>query len=365
MALEGNLGSFKLEEILQLIAVQQKTGMLSVTIGEKSTVLFFRDGKIISTRDRRSKTRDPFREYLMRYGVLQREELVRITQIGTQSKLDLLDILISEKFMDEQMLARQWRFHIQETLHDVLTWDQCTYKFVSGEDVVGGVKTLGEHIVEPLLMECMRRIDEFPMLQDMFPSEGIRIAATHREIDPNAEMFESEKTVLALLALLKTPRPVREIMSRAKMPAFDLYEALKLLKEKGLVVLEADVPTSAETSRHTAAHRARRRLGNPLIMAACLVLFAVCAFAGAWRDADRAAALSHNGIVASGAANRARVEYHVRWLIEAYRARTGFYPEDLDELVKSGIADRSTLSLATSMDLRYKLTSDRQAYTLL
>ena len=58
MALEGNLSSFGLEEILQLIAVQQKTGMLSVTIGEKSTVLFFRDGKIISTRDRRSKTRD-------------------------------------------------------------------------------------------------------------------------------------------------------------------------------------------------------------------------------------------------------------------------------------------------------------------
>jgi hypothetical protein len=211
-------------------------------------------------------------------------------------------------------------------------------------------------------MECMRRIDVVPMLQDMFPSEGIRIAATNREIDPNAEMFESEKSVLALL---RTPRPMRDIMSRAKMPAFDVYEALKLLKEKGLVVLEADAPTSAETSRHTSAHRARRQLGNPLVMAACLVLFAVCAFAGAWRDADRAAALSHNGIVASGAANRARVEYHVRWLIEAYRARTGFYPEDLDELVKAGIADRSTLSLATSMDLRYKLTSDRQAYTLL
>src|SRR5688572_4769285 len=141
MALEGNLGSFKLEEILQLIAVQQKTGMLSVSINEKSTVLFFRDGKIISTRDRRSKTRDPFREYLMRYGVLSREELVRITQIGTQSKLDLLDIITSEKFMDEQTLTRQWRLHIQETLHDVLTWDQCTYKFVSGDEIIAGVKT--------------------------------------------------------------------------------------------------------------------------------------------------------------------------------------------------------------------------------
>jgi hypothetical protein len=362
MALEGNLSSFGLEEILQLIAVQQKTGMLSVSINEKSTVLFFRDGKIISTRDRRSKTRDPFREYLMRYGVLSREELVRITQIGAQSKLDLLDIITSEKFLDEKMLARQWRFHIQEALHDVLTWDQCSYKFVSGDEIIAGVKSLGEHIVEPLLMECMRRIDEYPMLQEMFPTEGIRIAATGREIDPEAEMFESEKSVLASL---KTPRTVRDIVSRAKMPAFDTYEALKLLKEKGLIVLEAEVAPSAEAGTGRTAHRAKRKLGNPLVMGACLVLFAGAAFVGAWRDADRAAELARNGMVASDNATRARVEHHVRWLIESYRARNGFYPSDLADLRKAGLADRSTLARASALDLRYKLTSDRQAYTLL
>ncbi|MGH7947603.1 MAG: DUF4388 domain-containing protein, partial [Candidatus Binataceae bacterium] len=164
MALEGNLTSFKIEEILQLIAVQQKTGMLSVAASDKSAVLFFHDGKIISTRDRRSKTRDPFREYLMRYGCLGREDLTRITQMIAQSKLDLVDILQSEGFFDEKALGRHWRNHIQETLHDVLTWDQCTYKFISGEEVVGGVKTFGEFSVEPLLMESMRRIDEFPAL---------------------------------------------------------------------------------------------------------------------------------------------------------------------------------------------------------
>ncbi|HEX6790466.1 MAG TPA: DUF4388 domain-containing protein [Candidatus Krumholzibacteria bacterium] len=362
MALEGNLSSFGLEEILQLIAVQQKTGMLSVTINEKSTVLFFRDGKIISTRDRRSKTRDPFREYLMRYGVLAREELVRITQIGQQSKLDLLDILVSEKFLDEPTLQRQWRFHVLETLHDVLTWDQCSYKFVSGDEIIAGVKSLGDHIVEPLLMECMRRIDEYPILREMFPVEGIRIAASGREIDPEAEMFESEK---AVLAILRTPRSVRELISRAKMPAFDTYDALKLLKEKGLIVLEAEVAPSTESAEGGAAKRARRRFGNPLVMTACLVVFTASAFVGAWRDADRAVALARDGILSTDRANRARVEYHVRWLIEAYRARNGFYPSDLDELAKSGLADHSTLSRAAALELHYKLTSDRQAYTLL
>jgi hypothetical protein len=362
MALEGNLSSFGLEEILQLIAVQQKTGMLSVTINEKSTVLFFRDGKIISTRDRRSKTRDPFREYLMRYGVLTREELVRLTQIGTQSKLDLLDILTSEKFLDPQMLARQWRYHIQEALHDVLTWDQCSYKFISGDEIVGGVKSLGEHIVEPLLMECMRRIDEYPMLQEAFPAEGIRIAATGREIEPGAEMFESEKSVLAIL---KTPRAVREIIARAKMPAFDTFEALKLLKEKGLVVVEADVAASGDAPGASAAAKARRKHGNPMIMVACVIVFSACAVVGALHDADRAAAMARNGLLSSDTAHRSRIEYHVRWLIEAYRARNGVYPNDLGELWKSGLADSDTIDSASTLELRYKLTSDKLTYTLL
>jgi len=362
MALEGNLNSFGLEEILQLIAVQQKTGMLSVTINEKSTVLFFRDGKIISTRDRRSKTRDPFREYLTRYGVLSREELVRITQIGSQSKLDLLDILTSEKFFDEAGLTRQWRFHIQETLHDVLTWDQCSYKFISGDEIIAGVKSLGEHIVEPLLMDCMRRIDEYPMLLEAFPAEGIRVGAIGREPEPGAEMFESERTVLAII---KTPRSVRDIVSRAKMPAFDTYEALKLLKEKGLIVVEKDVQGAIETAAATAAGKARRERGNPLIVMATTFLLAGCLFVGTWRHADRVLTVAADGVLARDGAERARVEYHVRWLVEAYRAENGVYPETLDELTKASHAYRSTLARANALDLRYKLTSDKQTYTLL
>ena len=59
MALEGNLSAFGLSEILQLIAVQQKSGMLSVNSGSGAMVLFFRDGNLVSTRDRRRRADRP------------------------------------------------------------------------------------------------------------------------------------------------------------------------------------------------------------------------------------------------------------------------------------------------------------------
>jgi predicted transcriptional regulator len=362
MALEGNLTSFKIEEILQLIAVQQKTGMLSVVANDKSAVLFFRDGKIVSTRDRRSKTRDPFREYLTRYGCLGREDLTRITQIIAQSKLDLLDILHSEGFFDEKQLGRHWRNHIQETLHDVLTWDQCTYKFVSGEDIVGGVKSLGEYSVEPLLMESMRRIDEFPALLQAFPAQGIRISATGKEYKGEEPITESEKLVLSLL---KTARAMRDVIQRANMPTYDAYESLKMLKEKGLIVVQEDARDGAIGETHLGSRAIRRKRGNPMLLVAASFVFFACVVVGVWQKTDNVALVARDGVLRADGATRARVEQRMRWLLETYRAEYGTYPESLDDLAKSGIAAGNITARAATHRFEYRLTRDGSAYTLL
>ncbi len=362
MALEGNLSSFGLEEILQLIAVQQKTGMLSVNATDKSAVLFFRDGKIISTRDRRSKTRDPFRDYLARYGCLTREAMVRISQIGSQSRLDLLDIVISENFFDEKTLKRHWRNHIQESLHEVITWDQLSYKFISGDEVVSGVKSLGEYSVEPLLMECMRRIDEYPMLLQAFAADGVRIAATGRAPEPDAERMESEAIVLALVA---QPRTVRDIIARAQLPSFDVYEALKILKEKGMIAVDADDQGGIATEDAVGGKTQPRQRRNPMILFAAAFLFTSCLMFGAWRNTDHLARIARDGALSRDPAARARVEHHIRFVVEAYRAENGTYPGTLDALREDGYVNRNTLKRAANFDLRYTLTRDGSAFTLL
>jgi hypothetical protein len=362
MALEGNLTSFKIEEILQLIAVQQKTGMLSVVANDKSAVLFFRDGKIISTRDRRSKTRDPFREYLTRYGCLGREDLTRITQIIAQSKLDLLDILNSEGIFDEKALARHWRSHIQETLHDVLTWDQCTYKFVSGEEIVGGVKSLGEFAVEPMLMESMRRIDEFPALLAAFPAQGIRITATGKEYQGEEPMMENEKLVLSLL---KTARTMRDVIARGNMPTYDAYESLKLLKEKGLILVEEDARDGAVGEAQLGGKVMRRKRGNPMLLVAASFVFFACVVVGVWQKSDDVSLVARDGVLRADTAARARVEQRVRWLLEVYRAEHGDYPESLDDLAEGGIASRSITTRAATYRFEYRLTRAGSGYTLL
>jgi hypothetical protein len=391
MALEGNLSSFGLSEILQLISVQQKTGMLTVQADDRSGVMFFRDGKLVSTRDRRRRVRDPFRDYLTRYGVVSREDLIRISQISSQSKLDLTEILASEGFMTQDEIDKHWRKQVQESVHDVLTWEQCSYKFISNEDIVAGIRTLGEFSVEAMLMESMRRIDEFPQMLAMFPTDQILVTRVVKEADAEKEKAEGEgqgedkdegkdegaggdgderelsQNEKAILALLTDIVSIRDLVASGKMPLFEVYEALKLLKEKDLIKVKDEHPTGAGTTTAAGRSARGRSLGNPLPLVAAALLLCAAGVVGMGDTVRRVATegVDAAAIARDDALERSRLEHSLRWRIEAYRARHGFYPPSLDALVDEGLASDGMLSRAEEMSLRYRLTPGRPTYTLL
>ncbi len=373
MALEGNLKSFGLAEILQLIAVQQKTGMLTVTRDTQSVVMFFREGQIVSTRDRRRKARDPFREYVARYGVLTRADLDRVAQIAQQSKLDFVDIVASEGFLSEDELRMHWRKQVQETMHEVLTWEQCTYKFITSEEVVATVKTLGVFSVEAMLMESMRRIDEFPGLLEMFPNDGILVARTG-DPDPSAELTTNERMILDLLG--GDIVSIRDLIARGRMPLFEVYETLKLLREKKLIrTRDERAEAAAEAEAREASSGSRRRRRNPLPFLVALAALGAASWTTLRAPATRAVRLVSRSAATrtvpapradgSIAFDRERVAEHVRWLVEAYRAQTGAWPRSLDDLGRAGLAAPRTLRTARTLGIRYRLTPDGGGYTLI
>jgi len=364
MALEGNLTAFGLSEILQLIAVQQKTGMLTVTNVDSTTVMFFRSGEIVSTRDRRRKARDSFKDYLTRYGVLEREQLLRISQISTQSKLDFTEILTSEGFLTREELLKHWRKQVLESMHDVLTWEEGTYKFVTSNEIVDGIKYAESFNVEGMLMESMRRIDEFPQMLEMFPSE--RLLFSKRDDEPlPEEVTENEKDIYELLTRQTS---LRDLIARGKMPVFEVYESLKLLQDKELVSVEEPESEGEDDTVDRAQRRARRRVTKnvlPFLVAAILFLGAI--FVG-FRDQVRSLApetVSGLEVLSDDDLSREHLEYRLRWLIEAYHAQYGVYPPSLTSLVDAGLAPATLIEAARERAFRYRLTANRAGYTLL
>ena len=105
----------------------------------------------------------------------------RLQQVQSETNLDLIDILVSEKKFSEDELRIIFAEQIQETIQDVLSWPKSQYKFMIGSQILHGVKSPGSLKVEGLLMESMRRIDEFPGVRTDLPSgEHDRRSASRR-----------------------------------------------------------------------------------------------------------------------------------------------------------------------------------------
>jgi hypothetical protein len=364
MALEGNLSAFGLSEILQLIAVQQKSGMLSVNSDDRSMVMFFKNGSVVSTRDRRRRGYDPLKDYLTRYGILVQADLIKIMNLSSKSKLDMTEVIVSENFLSEEELRLHYRNQIQEATHEMLSWQQCSYKFIPSEQIVKGLKTWGEFNIEGLLMESMRRIDEFPQMIKEFPEPTILISRS--SLTAPEDLSTNEKTVSAMLSQERT---IEYLIAHGRMPAFEVYEALKHLKEKDLIEVHQDEPEpEIKASATSSDGRTARRLFRRFLATGCI--FLTCGLVVyVWGRTSFQQLRPQSELLRPNLFNeqlaRHRAEEKLRWLIEGYRTQYGNYPRTLTQLQETNFVSITFMKQLEPFSFRYHLTPGKNAYTLI
>ncbi len=377
MALEGNAKDFGLSEIFQLISIQKKSGMLSVS-GDENMAIFFQDGLIVSTRDRRARSRDPLKEYLLRYGFIGRDEMNNLQQIQARSGMDLTDILLQEKYFSDDELSTIFNEQIYETVQEVLSWPKSYYKFVSGSGVLVGVRTFSAIKVEGLLMESMRRIDELPEMQRIFPSDEIVV---RRLPAPTGSSAKLEKNEEVLYNMLSEETSISELMAHSRMARFSTYEALKLLLEKELLEITKDTsPVAEQIEEEVLEEKAKSGKKFAPTLAVVFMLIA-CFFAGeyvvpailppgwtaeAFSSDSRAAASSGEGMLSADLPEfqLRRLEATVSEGLEEYFAVKGTYPFTLEILVVRKFVTRDTISQVHQSGIVYRMGDSGRDYAL-
>ncbi|HER43427.1 MAG TPA: DUF4388 domain-containing protein, partial [Candidatus Eisenbacteria bacterium] len=374
MALEGNVKDFGLSEIFQLIALQKKSGMLSVTADE-TVVIFFREGMLVSTRDRRGDLRDPLKEYLTGYGFLTKEETARIEKIQKETGMDLTEILLSEKYFSEDELSTIFVDQIQETMQEVLNWPKSYYKFNIGNQVLQNVKSFASIKVEGLLMESMRRIDEFPEMLRIFPSEKMTV---RRLPTPAVKPPALDRQEEIVYELIEDGDSIEHLVSTAKMARFCTYEALKNLLEKGLLEIgEMPVEETQEVEEPVKKTVKRRKMRVVPTLATMLFLIACFAVgeylvpmllppgwsvARSGESADGAPAGGAFIAADLGELNKRLAVEALREGIETHMALKGSYPITLELLAVRNIIPSSLLDEAQRYGIVYRMFEESGSY---
>lgn len=337
--LQGRLADFNLDEILQLISLQQKTGLLTVD-ASYPMFLAFEGGMLVAYRDRRRSGGDPLMGYLKRYGFFSTETWEHIDFVAHHAKLDVTEILVNEGLLSPEELEKVQNEAAQEDIFNGMQLSDGRYHFLPGRDSIAGLKGRVRVKVDGLLMEAVRRIDEIDQLRERLPSAQTRLRRTDHEVDP-MQLSDPSRRVLALLGSSNT---VGRIVAQARMSEFDTLQTIDELRADNVLVVQStekvsqeEAPDERETSDEDYGIQTA-----PLLITSLLVLLvvAITVLLQPWegyREMETASA--ERGRARGEAVERLRAQAALQIL----RVREGRYPDSLEALESSSWVEDSTV----------------------
>src|SRR5688572_16918709 len=231
MAIKGSLKEASLPDVLQLLALGQKTGCLSIADRSNFGYIYFDKGRICfaSIVNRRDRLGD----LLVKHGKITGAQLTAaIHRQSRERDKKLGEILVGMGVITPADLARYMRVQIEESVYYLFTWTQGTFNF-EAEVRPDQVDFLVSINPESLLLEGARRVDEWSLIEKKIPSfDLIFVLDKDRLAISEVQLTDSQQR---LLPLLDGSRDVNQVIEDSGLGEFEIGKALYGLVTAGFV----------------------------------------------------------------------------------------------------------------------------------
>lgn len=351
MALKGTLKDFGIADILQLIAQQQKSGMLVLKAQDAEVSLGFKDGNIVKVESAFKKKKDLLGTLLVSAELITEQQLEQALEMQKRTLQRIGDVLVTSRVISEQKLGEMRQLQATETLYRLFTWKNGNYEFEPG-DVDLDIEPISPLRAESVLMEGFRMVDEWPLIRKRITSYEMTFERLKQMParsggeedsagpDPFAGELESlgreDRTVFDLVA---PQRDVRKIIDLSCLGEFEACKAL--CKLVNLEYLRA-IPASGRGRVHDLG----RTVPASLVARASRIMVTAGVLAGLAFLAPR---LNIQATTLMGASTSQYVDPAAQRLIstsqirriqaalELYRLERGPLPDQLNALVEVGL----------------------------
>lgn len=357
MSFRGELREFELPDILQLIASQQKAGWLKVISRGRCQFVFFRDGRITSTKNPADEI-DPLETYIFRRGYLSDDQADRVAAVRRRSGLDIQDVLQKEGFFTAEEIQEIFESMVEQDIFELMSIRSGQYEFETEERPAPLPEGTLCAEIGPILMEGARKADEVnEMRRSLGPEDGVLVLTpTGREAD---SLSPDEA---AVVALINGVRPIDAVIEECGLDRYTATRTLFGCARNGWVALvkgrwKRPVDPLAESVFDP--HKTLRwavtvvaLLGMTLLYSTLLQDFhAGDPFVGEWLNRG----------------NRLRAaqrEQGVRTAVEVYRVKKGSYPETLGVLVTEDLLPSDYLRDRDEDRWVYTVAGEGKTYAL-
>ncbi|HJW14920.1 MAG TPA: DUF4388 domain-containing protein [Thermoanaerobaculia bacterium] len=251
MGISGNLKTMQLSELLQWLALGQKTGTLLIEGHGVQKRLYFQDGRLnfTSSTDRR----EYLGQFLVSHGYITEEELKKAMEVQEESKILLGRILLMINAISETDLLRLMRRKAEESIYDVFLWEDGTFEFL--EEGQQDLKMVPLSLdLTSIILEGLHRYDEWKRIRARVPDASV-VPMVTRPMNLE-ELSERERVIFPLIdgrrtieeiavqthnAEFAVARFVYEGLARETMTLAETVPQMRTVATAGSASVETDV----------------------------------------------------------------------------------------------------------------------------
>ena len=230
MSLSGNLSTFPINSILQLMSEEQKTGVLRVSCEAREVKIYFKDGYVIYATDFRKENR--LGSLLLNNNVITQAQLNESLATAKSQKKALGKVLVESNYVSESTLVEYINRQTQDVIYSLLFWDSGEFEYNNANLNLRGLVTARLNVIK-LLLESSRRIDEMAFLRQQIPNDQCLFNISQKSQDQSEIKLSSAEW--RLLQLLDGVRTVEQLMELTGLDKLTLYQSLHSLLTSGLI----------------------------------------------------------------------------------------------------------------------------------
>jgi len=344
MVLSGSLKEFILADVFNLLTQQKITGKLTLN-SDKEGCIVFKNGLIVGAHSGDETLQNKLFNYLVDVKKKSSEHLGQLFNTHSGSLSALCSSIMERSLMDQKELKNFADTCVEDITCSLLTWKSGTYRFNSLQSVGSMVCGAVTITTESVIMEGMRRADEWIRMQDYIVSDAVFVNANKNAPPPSEiDIFNAPEDYI--LGMLDGSRTVYSITKACCLCEYKVYEIINtLLQSQRIIALSTKYSQSiqAALSRKDSENSTTKRTIFSSLYAvgiAAVILICLLFIKSIWLPPSQETGIinQRKTIIRSQSINNAQAASLL------HRALSGVTANTADDLKKAG--------LLTNHDLR-------------
>ncbi len=235
MSLKGNLRDFSTTQLLNLVNLARKTGLLTVQSQAGIARLYFREGKLIHANI--GSDDGHLANMLLKAGKLSADQARTIrtrAEVTSDKQLGLL--LMNAGYVTQEDIVQSVKNYMLDIVYTLFGWNEGQFQFE--QNVMPSDDRIAVPInLENAIMEGSRRIEESERLQDELPD--LNSVALRFTDNPDARLRNVNLSVeeWRVISFINPRLTIKQIAQSNNMDDFQIRKIVYGMLQAGLVEL--------------------------------------------------------------------------------------------------------------------------------